>query len=117
MEKKINKFKSTHNLDFEVAQWPVQFDINDEWYRFRIGTCHGLWRSTKNTYDILAIDNNKIGNGHLQDVFDWFENSCKRDNRDLRLIEVWNTRFKAHLINKRGFVEIKDDVVIKYFRK
>lgn len=90
--------KTTHNLPFESADWVVK-DFN----RFRIGTCEGLWRSTFDSYDILAISNSQPGNGHLQDVFEWFEASCKRDNKKLRILEVWNKNFFFHLIAKRGF--------------
>lgn len=91
-------FKSTHKLSFEVADW-----ITDDYKQFRIGTMEGLWVSTKETYDILALKNNSKGNGHFQDVFDWFENSCRRDKKDLRILEVDNKRLRKHLVNKRGF--------------
>jgi len=92
-------YKSTHELVFYTAQWWA----TDEFMQFKVGTCHGLWKSTETSYDILAIDNHEPGNGHLQDVFDWFEFSCLRDSRDLRILELMNPRFIRHLINKRGF--------------
>jgi len=107
----MGKFISSHGLDFEVA--PGRF----EWSQFRVGTCKGMWRSTDTSYDILAILNEEKGNGHLEDVFEWFENSCKRDNKDLKVLEVWNKDFKKHLIDKRGFIDIGGDNVIKKFRK
>lgn len=103
-------FESKHKLDFEVAEW-----IMGPYMRFRIGTCHGLWKSTDKTYDILAIDNDDKGNGHLNDVFQWFENSCKKDNKDLQILEVWNQNFKKHLILKRGFKEISKFTLLKSF--
>lgn len=104
-------FHSTHNLYFEVADW-----IMGPYVQFRIGTCHGLWNVTDKSYDILAIDNKERGNGHLEDVFEWFKNSCRRDNKDLKVLEVWNKRFQKHLIEKRGFVDIGGNNVIKKFR-
>lgn len=102
----MNKpFKSTHNLPFECATWI------DEFSKFRIGTIEGSWRCTKDSYDILAIINSKPGNGHLKDVFDWFEQSCRRDNKCLRVLELWNKEFKQYLIDKKGFVDIGDDIV------
>ena len=101
-------FVSEHKLDFEVAEW-----IMGPWVQFRVGTCHGLWLPTDKTYDILAIRNDKPGNGHFNDALQWFENSCKRDGRDFRFLEVWNKNLKAHLIKKRGFKDIGDDNVIK----
>lgn len=106
----IVKFKSTHNLYFEVADW-----FYNDFKRFRIGSIDGLWRSTSFSYDILAIKNESPGNGHLQDVFDWFENSCRRDERSLRVLEVWNKKFKAHLIQKRGFKYVGNGIVEKTF--
>lgn len=105
-------FKTTHNLPFEVA--PGLLD--DSFLKFKVGTCHGAWRATKETYDILAIVNHEPHNGHLTDVFEWFENSCKRDSMSLRILEVWNKDFHRHLIEKRGFV-VENDYLIKRFQQ
>ncbi len=56
------------------------------------------------SYDILSIRNRCKHNGHLEDVFEWFEKSCRRDKKVFRVLEVWNKRFKRHLIEKRGFM-------------
>ena len=104
-------FVSEHKLKFEVAGW-----IFPEFMQYRIGTCSGLWRVTDTTYDILAITNHSPGNGHFGDVMEWFENSCRRDNRDLQVLELWNKDLWRHLIEKRGFEDIGDATVIKKFR-
>lgn len=100
-------FKSTHNLHFMCA--PHDFQIIDPgdvpWVKFKIGTCEGLWRAKNKNYEILAIKNHEPGNGHFQDMFDWFENSCKRDKHSLVVIQVDNKRLKKHLLEKRGFIE------------
>lgn len=109
-------FKSTHNLDFEVAEWEYNILKDDaDWCRFRIGTCEGVWCSRDSSYDILSIHNNDKGNGHLKDVFEWFEQSCIRDGKDFRILEVWNIMFKQHLLNKQGFITQGRDNVIKKF--
>lgn len=111
-------FKSKHNLDFEIAEWVplINMPLAKEFFRFRVGTCSGLWRSTKDSYDILAIDNKNPGNGHFDDVLEWFIQSCKRDKKVLRVLEIWNKNFKKHLIEKRGFKKInKDDVELGSF--
>jgi hypothetical protein len=109
-------FKSTHNLNFLAAPWElsgISQDLNLS--RFKIGTCSGLWGSDQHNYHILAINNSQPGNGHLQDVLDWFENSAKRDNKNLKFLEVWNKRFKKHLISKKGFkISGKDDLIKQY---
>src|SRR6188768_4484540 len=93
--------KTSHNLDFLVADW-----TNPEWKRFKVGTCFGLWNSTPTAYQILAIVNDKPGNGHFDDVLQWFEASCAREGKDFVFIEVWNKRFLKHLIRKRGFKKV-----------
>lgn len=109
-------FQSEHKLDFEVAACPFNIDPNIDWKMFRIGTCDGMWCSTATTYDILAISNNEKGNGHFNDVLQWFEHSCRRDKRDLRILEVWNENFKSHLINKLQFTDLGGGNVIKKFK-
>lgn len=108
-------FKSTHNLDFYSGYWDNPFnDMNVQ--VFRCGTCHGQWLDAVETYDIISIINADPGNGHFTDVLEWFENSCKRDKKDLRICELVNDDFKRSLIEKHGFVEIPgtDDVIKKY---
>lgn len=103
----VEVLKTKHNLPFESRPW-----IMGQFIEFRVGTCHGLWKCRNNEYQILAIENDEKGNGHLDDVFQWFENSCKRDKFNLAILEVWNRDFKKHLIKKRGFkLRGKNDVI------
>lgn len=103
------EFKTTHNLEFEAAPWREHPLI----ILFRVGTCHGQWFSTDDAYCIISIMNETPGNGHLEDVFEWFVNSCKRDKKALIVMELMNNRFKEHLIKKRGFHDMGNDHVIK----
>ena len=108
-----DRFSTTHNLDFEVAPWPY----DPEYQRFRVGTVGGLWGSRKGYFVILAIHNSSPGNGHLEDVFEWFEYSCRREALDLMVDECWNEDFKKHLIEKRGFRPVEGrNAVIKDVR-
>jgi hypothetical protein len=109
-------FESQHKLNFEVADCTFNIDPKIDWKMFRVGTCEGMWSSNDTSYDILAISNDVKGNGNLNDVFQWFEYSCRRDNRALRILEVWNADFKNHLINKLQFEDIGGDNLIKYFK-
>ena len=97
-----NTIRTSHNLPFEACPWPRDPSIQ----LFRIGTCEGQWISTDFTYDIISVTNRQKGNGHLEDVFQWFENSCKRDKKALRIREFFNERFRRHCIDKRGFIPI-----------
>lgn len=112
----MNEYLSLHNLDFEAAPWEANLIVDEGFDKFRIGTCEGLWRSKGKTYEILAIINSTPGNGHFEDVLGWFEHSCKRDKKSLVISEVWNEKFKKHLIKKRGFKKDGPDNVIKHFK-
>lgn len=107
---------TTHKLPFEVTEWPADEILKQGLKVFRVGTCNGLWRSTETDYEILVLDNNHPGNGHLEDVFEWFTNSCKRDNKSLTILEVMNKRFKNHLIQKRGFAPLGENSVSLSFK-
>jgi len=111
----IIPFQSTHNLPFLSAPWDSVFNLGDHWKKFKIGTCEGAWDSTDSTYDILAIVNEKPGNGHFTDVLEWFEMSCKRDGRVLRFLEVWNRDLARHLVRERGFEREDGDNYVKRF--
>lgn len=108
------QFESTHKLDFMTAPWNNPL-ADPGMAMFKVGTCDGLYQATNESYCIIAIVNDEPGNGHLDDVFEWFENSCKRDSKSLIIMEVMNQRFKAHLINKRGFVMMDEENLIKTF--
>ena len=96
-------FTSTHALDFETGRYPRQFNDGRIWQGFRIGTCQGLWCFEGDAYLILAVVNSAPGNGHFTDVLDWFKNSCQRDHKSLKILELWNNKFKQNLIQKHGF--------------
>lgn len=98
-----NAIQTKHNLDFFARPW-----YRDENFaEFKIGTCNGLYTVDETTYSILAIENTCKGNGHFEDVIQWFEHSCRRDRKNLMFLEVWNDKFATHLSTKRGF-ELQD---------
>jgi hypothetical protein len=104
-----NAIKTTHGLDFEVAQHPLFGML------FRVGTCHGLWGVDEKSYFILAVVNDNPHDGHLEDVFEWFEHSCRRDGKDLKVLEIFDQIFYRHLIEKRGFEPIDGENVVKKY--
>jgi hypothetical protein len=104
-------FTSTHNLSFESAPDPFRG------YRFRVGTCEGQWGVAKGCYYILSVTNRNQGNGHFDDVLEWFEFSCKRDGRNLIVLEIWNENLLAHLVDQRGFQALGNEHAIKIFNK
>lgn len=112
IERPEKPFESSHELDFLSCPW----EVDREWNRFKIGTCHGLWNCVADAYQILAVDNDYPGNGHFEDGMEWFENSCRRDGKSLRIMELMNPRFEDHLIKKRGFVSDGPENLIKNFK-
>jgi hypothetical protein len=107
-------FQSTHKLDFLSSEWPYLMNT-DGWHLYKVGTCNGQWRSTLDAYEILSVINDKPGNGHFNDIMEWFENSCKRDKRILRIREVWNKELHTHMLTKRGFEVESGGNLIKKF--
>lgn len=93
--------KTKNDLPFENRFRP-EYGL----FEFKVGTVVGLWESTDFGYCIIAIFNKNQGNGHLDDMFQWFENSCHRDKKDFLIIDLVNEKFKNHLIEKKGFKKI-----------
>lgn len=131
----MNAIQTTNNLDFQVAEWHpstsaealsqylgVVLKDDDQypeikWQLFRVGTCDGQWRETPQAYEILSVANDDPGNGHLNDVLEWFEFACKKSKKPLRIIRFSDRSFMAHLIKKRGFKAISDEDVEKGWRE
>jgi len=114
----MNAIQTKHNLDFEAA--PSPYDVfGDNHQMFRVGTCEGQWGFTKDCLFILSVLNKEQGNGHLDDVFEWFEFSAKRQGMNLMVLECMNQRFYDHLIKKRGFqpLDAKQTNCIKVFNR
>lgn len=115
-------FHTTHNLPFLVSSSnPILDMINqrDKKYRFlmfQVGTCRGLFSYDRENYYILAIANDQPHNGHLQDVLEWFEHSCVRDEMDLVMLEVINSRFSDYLIRNgyKPWTDGTDNGLVKH---
>jgi hypothetical protein len=116
MKIQFKVFETKHKLEFLSAHWDRL--VNTEgWQIFKVGTCHGQWRATKDNYEILSVINNEPGNGHFDDVLQWFYESCKRDKKNLKILELWNADLMKHLIDKREFTYADGDNVIKSYKK
>jgi len=83
--------------------WLQSLYPEENWRHFRVGTCTGLYRAFNNAYEILAIENSKPGNGHVEAVLEWFYKSCRRDNYTFIIREVWNDNLRNKLI-ANGFI-------------
>lgn len=96
-----NDITTKHRLDFMAGD-----PDRDEWIPYKVGTVEGRFRHVEDAVEILTIFNSEPGNGHLEDVFEWFEYAAKASGKKLRLLEVCNERFEQHLIGKRDFVPV-----------
>lgn len=114
-----NQCITTHKLDFGSCPWinPLTKQPSEDWMLYKIGTVTGQWGCTPDAYIILSFLNHNPGNGHLDDVFEWFEHSCRRDKRNLIIMDIMNSRFLMHLLAKRGFTQLDSECnhVIKIF--
>lgn len=99
--------RTTHGLTFEVSDHFKVLGMDDGygWMGFRIGTCEGLWTQKVGAYRILAIQNKEPHNGHLEDVFEYFEHACRRDKMPMVVHEVNNPAL-ARILLRRGFLPI-----------
>lgn len=70
---------------------------------------------TKDGLEIISIINNEKGNGHLEDVFEWFEYAARTQKLKLWIRAFMNDRFKKHCIEKRGFKASGDEDVVKEY--
>lgn len=107
----VKDFKTKHMLPFEAAPYEMNIDPDNEWIRFRVGTCMGLWCFDDENLKILAVENDKPGNGHFEDVLQWFEKSANEHKKPLKFLAMMNPAFEKHLVEKRGFIKVGDDVV------
>lgn len=112
----MNAVITTHKLDFEMTTWECSPSI----LLYRVGTCEGQYFFNKDGIYILSFLNRTPRNGHLIDVFEWFEYSAKTENQNLFILEVMNESFYKHLVEKRGFVAVdnrKENLVKIYNKK
>jgi hypothetical protein len=107
----MNAIQTKHNLDFEACPWPRDPSIT----LFKVGTCHGQYMVNDIGLHLISVINDDPGNGHLEDVFEWFEYSAKTNKLNLFIREFFNDRFKKHCIEKRGYAELGSDNVFKSF--
>ena len=98
----INQCVTTHKLDFLVEAAPP----GSSFMLYQIGTCHGQWCCTVDAYVIVSIVNEVAGNGHLDDVFEWFNHVAKREGKNLIVVKIMTVRFFKHLVFKRRFVAL-----------
>jgi hypothetical protein len=98
----VNAIQTKHNLDFQAAEWKRDKRI----MVFKVGTCHGQYYFSKKGIEIVSIKNDNPGNGHLDDVFEWFEYAARTQHKTLFIREFINYRFMNHCIHKRGFIRM-----------
>lgn len=106
LKQKNQPFQSLHNLQFEERPNP-RYKGHRE---YKVGTIHGIYFNTHTSLNITAVFNDEPGNGHFEDLLQWFERSCKREKMNLVFMHCDNLKFKEHLLNKRGFLPMPGTV-------
>jgi len=109
----MNAIQTKHNLDFLAAPWHRDKRV----MAFKVGTCHGQYAFIEGKLSLISVINEVPGNGHLDDVFEWFEYAARVQGVDLVITEFFNDRFKEHCLKKRGFSSYGKNDVIKRFSK
>ena len=97
-----NAINTKHNLDFLAKPWERDESI----VVYKVGTCHGQYTFTKKGIELISVINDSPHNGHLNDVFEWFEYAAKTQNLNLYIRGFLNNRFRNHCITKRGFSKL-----------
>ena len=100
-------FQSTNSLEYKDRPIELFGEIMRE---FKIGTVTGVYSHCDEYLRIINIENSSPGNGHFNDVFDWFFNSCITHGRGLMFVAVVNERLGDHLCNQRGFEKLSDSL-------
>lgn len=111
---KKGTFKSTHALKFRSAAHLIG-GVDTGMNKFEIGTVHGLWNASTLSIDIFACINNEPGNGHLDDVFEWFFAIAKEKGLPVRVTNVSSPTFREQLIEKWKFIPTNDrDTLLRF---
>jgi hypothetical protein len=116
----MNALKTTHDLDFLAAPWThplLPESVTDGVMAFIVGTCDEQYQLTKHGLEIVSVRNSVPGNGHLDDVFEWFEWSAKGNTQALYIRSFFNKRFKKHCIEKRGYTACGNNDVVKQWKE
>lgn len=108
-----NAIVTAHKLNFETADYEKNVLGEQQLKWFKVGTCRGMCTTDKAYIVVIALVNDSKHNGHLEDVFQWFEFSAKNIKKDLMFIVENNEDFKKHLIGKRGFTDAGGSKLIK----
>lgn len=111
------KFKSSHKLKFRTAPHVIA-GAPTGMEKFEIGTVHGLWVQSKMSIDIFACINDEPGNGHMDDVFEWFFEIARTGALAVRIVNVSSVTFRNQLIEKWKFAPTDDfDTLINFVVK
>lgn len=110
-------FKTINNLSWYISPLYLPYDEDGDWKCLNMGTCIVHFGETEQAYEIFGIVNTNKGNGHLEDVLQWFEYMCKEKGKYLIFTHFENQNFKKHLIEKRGFESYGKNNAIKIYTK
>lgn len=81
---------------------------------YKIGTCHGIYRTNKFSVDIIEMTNDEPANSHFDDVLQWFTEIARQERLPLRIVGILNPEIKSILVKSYGFIQQRTNTIIKH---
>jgi hypothetical protein len=93
---------------FTLTPWNRNRQLGSSSMVFHFGQCHGLIEADDYRLQIIAITNEKPGNGNFVQAMDTLEAAARRRQLAVEVAAITNGRLRIHLELKRGY-RIKPD--------
>lgn len=81
---------------------------------FSYGTIEGVFMEKPDVFEILVIENKRPHNGHFQKFMTFITDYCKREDKKLAFLEIFNKGLYNKLVSE-GFRPYKGTGLIKEF--
>ena len=91
----------------------LNLDLNEDWREFLIGSVKGIYFTKDKTYNIVAIQNTKGGNGHFSKALEWFEKSAKRDKYGVAFLETLNPKL-GNKLSELGYQKFGNNFIKRF---
>lgn len=104
-----------HMLSISWFRWEKSVG-HEKVYKFICGTVDGIFTVERDRIVMIGIGNMDPGNGHVVDVFQWFDRAAKELKKDFWVVEIINAGFHRCLVERHGFQIATNKSVYKIFR-
>lgn len=72
---------------------------------FQVGTVHGLLMLEGNAVQIIAIINERPGNGNFKHAMSMIEKMANKQNKSTQVVAIVNEGLRKHLVTKCGYTD------------